>query len=442
MRKQLWMLIVVFLALLVGCTEVSEDNGDEDYNQSSGTSTSYTVHFCTNSIADWDSVYVYAWNGSDSNAEWPGKLMSSESGGWYSATVSYSNVIFNDGSSNQTEDLTAQNGYFLPQSKSAGKVSGTWYTSKPANTDVGGGSNNNNGNNSNSNTGSTTLSAPTGVSATYISSSNEIEVTWNSVSNATSYEFYWGTSSDSSKAIKSTKTITSTTHGLTGVEEGDSFYFWIKAKNSSTTSSFSSYAYCFVPYTLPSRPSAPTGLKATATSSSSISLSWNSVSGADEYMIYYNTSSSSSTAEAIAYTSGTSKTITGLEANTKYYFWVKAITSDYDSSDFSSYAYVTTESVKVTGGKLKIINNSSHTIKNLTLYTSNYDLWTLSGIESVICTVYFGYSQTVENVLPGIYVEIGSQTYAGYKIDTYKEVIIQSGQTATLIIDDDDIISN
>ena len=111
-------------------------------------------------------------------------------------------------------------------------------------------------------------------------------------------------------------------------------YFWVKAKNSSTTSSFSSYAYCFVPYTL-SRPSAPTGLKATATSSSSISLSWNSVSGAYEYHIYYSKSSSSSTAEIIAYTSWTSKTITGLEANTKYYFWVKTLTSDYDSSDFS-----------------------------------------------------------------------------------------------------------
>lgn len=265
------MLIVLTLALLVGCTEVAEDseNNNNESNQSTESSTYYTVHFCTNNIADWDSVYVYAWDGSDSNAEWPGKLMTTERNGWYVAMVNYSNVIFNDGSSNQTEDLTAQNGYFLPQSKSAGKVSGTWYTSKPANTDVSGGSNNS----GSSNTGSTTLSVPTGVSATYISSSNKIEVTWNSVSNATSYEFYWGTSSDSSKAIKSTKTITSTTHGLTGVEEGDSFYFWIKAKNSSTTSSFSSYAYCFVPYTLPSRPSAPTGLKATATSSSSISLS-------------------------------------------------------------------------------------------------------------------------------------------------------------------------
>lgn len=124
MRKQLWMLIVVFLALLVGCTEVSEDNGDEDYNQSSGTSTSYTVHFCTNSIADWDSVYVYAWNGSDSNAEWPGKLMSSESGGWYSATVNYPNIIFNDNYSSQTGNLTSQDGYFVPEN-SGSSISGT-----------------------------------------------------------------------------------------------------------------------------------------------------------------------------------------------------------------------------------------------------------------------------------------------------------------------------
>lgn len=438
MRKQLWMLIVLALALLVGCTEVAEDsdNSNNENNQSGNSSTSYTVHFCTNNIADWDSVYVYAWSGMNSNAEWPGELMTKESGGWYRATVNYSNVIFNDGSSNQTGDLTAQDGYFLPESQST-KVSGTWYTSKPSNTTVGGGSNNNNGN-----TGSTTLSAPTGVSATYVSSDNKIKVTWNSVSNATSYEFYWGTSSDSSKAIKSTQTITSTTHYLTGVEEGEIYYFWVKAKNSNTTSSFSLYDYCMVPYTLPSKPSAPTGLKATATSLSSISLSWNSVSGAYEYMIYYSKSSSSSTAEAIAYTSLTSKTITGLEANTKYYFWVQTVTSSYASSDFSSYAYATTESVKVTGGTLRIVNNSSHAIKNLTLYTANYSLSTLSGIDVVICTVYSGYSQTVENVLPGAYIRIGSETYAGYKISTYKDVTIKSGQTTTLIIDDDDIISN
>ena len=60
----------------------------------------------------------------------------------------------------------------------------------------------------------------------------------------------------------------------------------------------------------------------------------------------------------------------------------------------------------------------------------------------MICTVYSGYSQTVENVLPGAYIRIGSETYAGYKISTYKDVTIKSGQTATLIIDDDDIISN
>ena len=435
MKKQLWMLIVLTLALLVGCTEVSEDNGDEDYNQSSGTSTSYTVHFCTNNIADWDSVYVYAWDGSDSNAEWPGELMTTERNGWYVAMVNYSNVIFNDGSSNQTEDLTAQNGYFLPQSKSAGKVSGTWYTSKPANTDVGGGSNNNNGNNSNSNTGSTTLSYPTGVSATYVSSLDYIKITWNEVSDATSYEVYWGTSYDSSKAEKLT-TVYSTTGQFWSVEKGKKYYFWVKAKNSSTTSDFSLYAYCTVPN---STISAPTGLKATAISSSSISLSWGSVSGAYEYHIYYSTSSSSSTAEAIAYTSLKSETITGLKANTKYYFWVKAITISLDSSDFSSYAYATTGS---TGGTLKIVNNSSYRIKSLTLYTADYNLNALSGMEQVTCNVYSGSSETVENVLPGTYVEIHGKVNDSYlKISTYKDVTIKSGQTTTLVIDDDDIIS-
>ena len=249
MKKQLWMLIVVFLALLVGCTEVSEDTGDEDYNQSSGTSTSYTVRFCTNSIADWDSVYVYAWNGSDSNAEWPGKLMSSESGGWYSATVSYSNVIFNDGSSNQTEDLTAQNGYFLPQSKSAGKVSGTWYTSKP-----------NLGNNPEPDYPEEPddpepdypddpyypdepeeISAPSSLSA-YATSESSISLSWSYVSGATFYLVYYGTSNSIYNA-ECYDYYTGTSAQITKLSAGTTYYFWVIATDGTLKSDFSNMEY-------------------------------------------------------------------------------------------------------------------------------------------------------------------------------------------------------
>lgn len=256
MRKQLWMLIVLALALLISCTEATEDsdNSNNENNQSTESSTSYTVHFCTNSIADWGSVYVYAWSGSSSNAEWPGELMTKESSGWYGATVNYSNVIFNDGSSNQTGDLTAQDGYFLPESKSAGKVSGTWYTSKPSNTTVGGGSNNDKEEEPEPDYPDEPepdypdepayLSAPTLTSASYSETTGKISLSWSSVSNCSYYEIYYSTTGNDKKYLDYT---TSTSASVTKSKEGVTYYFWIKAVGSSTSSAYSNYKTVYVP---------------------------------------------------------------------------------------------------------------------------------------------------------------------------------------------------
>jgi len=90
--------------------------------------------------------------------------------------------------------------------------------------------------------------------------------------------------------------------------------------------------------------SAPTGLYASASSSSSVTLYWNSVSGASYYNVYYYTSNSSSNSAYYSYTYSTSLTVTGLNSNTAYYFWVKAVDYNYNESGFSSYAYATTTS--------------------------------------------------------------------------------------------------
>ena len=88
--------------------------------------------------------------------------------------------------------------------------------------------------------------------------------------------------------------------------------------------------------------SAPSGVTAIAASSSSVEVSWNPVRGAVKYYVYASEDSSYSTASLVSTTSSTSTTVTDLEAGTKYYFWVQAA-SDTIMSDYSSYAYATTE---------------------------------------------------------------------------------------------------
>ena len=92
----------------------------------------------------------------------------------------------------------------------------------------------------------------------------------------------------------------------------------------------------------PEEISAPATLSAYATSESSISLSWSSVSGATSYYVYYGTSSNNYYAQSYGGYYGTSAEITKLSAETTYYFWVKA-SDGSQTSDFSSIAYATTE---------------------------------------------------------------------------------------------------
>lgn len=296
----------------------------------------YSVYFCSNDIANWNKVYVYAWDDKGKNAEWPGLMMKKAGDGLYFSDVKFSNIIFNDGGENQTVDLESQDGYFLPTSKN-NKITGIWYKKNPNLAGGNGADETDSSGNKDSET--FVLSAPTGLKASYISSNSEIKVTWNSVSGADCYEFYWGTSNNPNKAKKGNDK-TGTEAYLINVEEGDSFYFWVKAKKSDVTSDFSKSVYCSVPT---STINPPTGVTATSTSESTITVSWNAVSGATKYDVYWSTSPYSSSALHIGDTESLSMGIKNASANTTYYFWVKA-TDGNKTSDFSSWASVTIES--------------------------------------------------------------------------------------------------
>jgi hypothetical protein len=89
--------------------------------------------------------------------------------------------------------------------------------------------------------------------------------------------------------------------------------------------------------------SAPSGLTVTGTTSSSVSLSWQPVSNADNYLVLKNGTQAAST-------SSTSATVTGLAASTAYTFTVEAQDSAGDTSPQSSPVTASTQSGGGGGG--------------------------------------------------------------------------------------------
>ncbi|MXM65092.1 chitinase [Streptomyces sp. HUCO-GS316] len=85
----------------------------------------------------------------------------------------------------------------------------------------------------------------------------------------------------------------------------------------------------------PTIPAAPAGLTVTGTSSSSVSLGWNTVSGATGYNVYRN-------GTKVTAVSGTSATVTGLTASTSYSFQVTATNSAGESAKSAAVTGTTT----------------------------------------------------------------------------------------------------
>jgi len=179
--------------------------------------------------------------------------------------------------------------------------------------------------------GVTVPSAPTGVSVTAQSSSS-ISVSWNSVSGATSYDVYFEIGSSTVKNLAGNVTGTSFTH--TGLTASTTYYYYIKAKNSAGESGFSSFSFATTQSSGGgvSIPSTPTGVSATALSSTSIRITWNAVSGATSYRIYSPNFPGSTTGfSQIGTSTSTSYTDTYPLAGETWYYRVTAVNSAGES---------------------------------------------------------------------------------------------------------------
>ncbi|WP_307057562.1 chitinase [Streptomyces achromogenes] len=95
----------------------------------------------------------------------------------------------------------------------------------------------------------------------------------------------------------------------------------------------------------PTVPSAPAGLSVSGTTSSSVSLAWNAVSGATGYHVYR-------AGTKVTAVSGTSATVTGLAASTSYGFQVTAVNAAGESVKSATVTGTTTPGGDTGGGAL------------------------------------------------------------------------------------------
>ena len=161
-----------------------------------------------------------------------------------------------------------------------------------------------------------------------VSSNQQITLSWSSVTGASSYEVYFNTS----YSIPSTPSytgITQTSRIITGLSNGTTYYFWVKAVNANGISGASSV--------ISGKPIGNMGaVTVTLGASGEIILTWTEVAGANEYDVFQSTTNTMPTSSAQTVTTNT-VTRSGLTNGTTYYFWVRAKnTSGNHTSAFAS----------------------------------------------------------------------------------------------------------
>ncbi|RLK60928.1 fibronectin type III domain-containing protein [Actinokineospora cianjurensis] len=158
--------------------------------------------------------------------------------------------------------------------------------------------------------------APAGLAVTGVTQSS-VALSWNASADnkgVTGYDVYRGTTL--------AKTVTGTAATVDGLAANTEYSFTVKARDAAGNASAASDAVTARTSAAPdtAAPSAPTGLRSTGSSQSSVGLAWEAATdnvGVVGYDVYRGTTLAKSVTETTA-------TIDGLTADTEYSFTVKA----------------------------------------------------------------------------------------------------------------------
>jgi hypothetical protein len=149
-----------------------------------------------------------------------------------------------------------------------------------------------------------------------------LSVSWQAVEGAFSYELWWGTSDNAGQMVKHSN-ISGRSVVITGLENGVTRYFRLKAKNDKGISWFGD-AGNGTPSAFAGLPDAP-GAPQVTVGNGQLILSWSAVDGALFYEIWAGTANDTAAAtKRGADIEGTSAAVTGLTNGAAHYVWLKA----------------------------------------------------------------------------------------------------------------------
>ena|GEM_PF-3088393 len=176
-------------------------------------------------------------------------------------------------------------------------------------------------------------SAPQTAPAVIVGS-GQLTLSWQQTEGASVYEVWTGTTANSAAAAKWGGDVSGLSTVVTGLTNGITYYVWIKAKNSTGTSSFSPAA-SGTPQIYAIPPQAPAA-PAVSIGNSQIVINWTAVQGAASYEIWLGTTNNSAAASKYGgdISASLSAAINGLNNGTMYYIWLKA-KNNYGASSFS-----------------------------------------------------------------------------------------------------------
>ena len=169
-------------------------------------------------------------------------------------------------------------------------------------------------------TATATLSAPSGLTAT--GAAGQVSLDWSAVNSASSYTVYWDNSTGVSSSSTAITSVSTDNYTHSSLDNGSIYYYKVAAVGSdNTTGSLSSEVNAATP--LP----APDNLSVSG-ANNTITLTWNSVSGATSYTLFWdNVSGIDSSDTAITSITNDNYTHSNMDNGSTYYYKVAAVNS-------------------------------------------------------------------------------------------------------------------
>jgi len=167
--------------------------------------------------------------------------------------------------------------------------------------------------------GNSPLSSPTDLIAS--GAAGQVNLDWTAVSGSNNYTVYWDNSTGVSSSSTAITSINTDNYTHTGLDNGTTYYYKVAGVSASVTGVLSGEVSAATP--LP----APDNLSANG-ANNTVTLTWNSISGATSYTLYWdNVSGIDSTDTAITSITNDNYTHSNMDNGSTYYYKVAAVNS-------------------------------------------------------------------------------------------------------------------